>query len=136
MDWLESTFFGSSAGTVITESNRTFLINGVSVALPTANGGLAYPAGISDYQPGTNYSDSGSTSNGTTSTYNELLAIWDAYNGTSTSTGSNGTPSGWNGTYYWSASPSSTGHYRVDLYNAYVSESNDTNTQYVALQVL
>ena len=136
MDWLESTFFGSSAGTVITESNRTFTLDGVSVKLPTANGGTAYPNGINNNQPGTSYSDNGATSNGTTSTYNDLLAIWDAYNGTGTETSINGTPTGWNAGTYWSATPSASGHAYVDLYDGYVHDSNDNSTHYVALQVL
>ena len=136
MDWIESTFFGSSTGTVITESNRTFSINGVSVALPTANGGVAYPGSINSYQPGTSYTDAGATTNGTTSTYNDLLAIWDAYNGTTTGTNVSGTPSGWTAGGYLSASPSSYGHAGVNLYNGHVGDGGNNDNLYVALQVL
>ena len=136
MDWIESTFLGSSTGTVITESNRTFSINGVSVALPTANGGVAYPGSINSYQPGTSYTDAGATTNGTTSTYNDLLAIWDAYNGTTTGTNVSGTPSGWTAGGYLSASPSSYGHAGVNLYNGHVGDGGNNDNLYVALQVL
>ena len=136
MDWIESTFLESSTGTVITESNRTFSINGVSVALPTANGGVAYPGSINSYQPGTSYTDAGATTNGTTSTYNDLLAIWDAYNGTTTGTNVSGTPSGWGAAGYWSATTSTSGHAGVYLNNGYVSDDVGTDSRYVALQVL
>ena len=136
MDWIESTFLESSTGTVITESNRTFSINGVSVALPTANGGVAYPGSINNIQPGTSYTDAGATTNGTTSTYNDLLAIWDAYNGTTTGTNVSGTPSGWTAGGYLSASPSSYGHAGVNLYNGHVGDGGNNDNLYVALQVL
>ena len=71
------------AGTNTTDTFRyhTFS-NGVQVALPTANGGLNYPQGTDAAQNGTSYTDDGPSSNGTSSSFNELLAIWDAYNGT------------------------------------------------------
>ena len=111
-----------------TDTYRYATINGVQLALPT-HGEASVTTG---YRPGTAVAD-GATSN---ATYNELLAIWDAYNGTSTGTGSNGTPSGWQANYYWSATPSSYGHAYAGLGNGYVGDSNDTVSGYVALQVL
>ena len=130
-----------NAGTVGTWTDTTDLIryatlNGVKVALPTANGGVAYPQGINNFQNGTSYTDAGVSTNGTTGTFNELLAIWDAYNGTGTGTNSNGTPSGWQAHLYWSATPSASGHANVNLNNGNVNDNNDNNNNYVALQVL
>jgi len=98
-----STLAQVTAGTVGTGTDTTDLIryanlNGVKVALPTANGGVAYPQGLAQQQNGTSYSDAGPGTNGTTGTFNELLAIWDAYNGTGTGAGSAGAigaPAGW-----------------------------------------
>ena len=135
-DYLEQTFFGSSAGTVITDSNRKFTINGIKVALPTANGGVAYPQNIDNVQNGTSYTDPGPISNGTSSSFNELLAIWDAFNGTGTGNHVSGTPPNWRNSAYWSATPSASGHAYVFLANGSVSNGFDTDILYVALQVL
>ena len=45
-------------------------------------------------------------------------------------------PSGWTGSYYWSASPTSSGHANVNLNNGNVNNNNDTNNKYVAFEVL
>lgn len=120
-----------------TDTYRYATLNGVRVALPTANGGVAYPQGIDQYQNGTTYTDAGGTSNGTTSSFNELLAIWDAYNGAETGPRGNGTPSGWQSAYYGSATPSTYGHADVSLNFGYVYDNyNDYDDHYVALQVL
>jgi hypothetical protein len=125
-----------NAGTDTTDTYRYATLNGVRLALPTANGGLAYPQGIGNNQNGTSYTDAGSSSNGTSSSFNELLAIWDAYNGTGTGTGTQGTPPGWLAGAYWSATPSGSGHARVGLDTGNVSAFADSINGYVALQVL
>ena len=140
-DVLDGIFNQDISGTVggagnTTDTYRYATLNGVHLALPTANGGMAYPSGINNYQPGTAYTDAGATSNGTTGTYDELLAIWDAYNGTGTGTNINGTPSGWQALDYWSATPSASGHAFVGLNNGFVYDYDDTVNVYVALQVL
>jgi hypothetical protein len=122
-------------GTNTTDLIRFTTLDGVKLALPTANGGLTVPT----TPPGTNYTDAnaGSTSNGTSSIYDDLLAIWDAYNGTGT--GSNaGIPTDWQLNRYWSATaPSTTGHRAVNLNTGDASEILDTvNSHAVALQVL
>jgi len=119
-----------------TDTFRYATLNGVHLALPTANGGLAYPNGINAFQPGTTYTDAGATSNGTASTYDDLLAIWDAYNGVSTGTNIDGTPSGWRANGYWSATPSSDGHASVGLNAGFVLDNYDGFNSFVALQVL
>jgi hypothetical protein len=47
-----------------------------------------------------------------------------------------GVPAGWNNNYYWSATPSASGHANVNLNNGNVNDNNDNNNNYVALQVL
>ena len=136
-----STLSEVNAGTTGTGTDTTDLIryatlNGVKVALPTANGGVAFPQSIDNFQNGTSYTDAGVSTNGTTGTFNELLAIWDAYNGTGTGIFVDGTPSGWQADVYWSATPSASGHAYVDLSVGDVYDYIDAYTLYVALQVL
>lgn len=117
-----------------TDTYRWATLNGVKVALPTANGGLAYPNGINSYQPGTVIDNS--PVGETNVTYNDLLAVWDGYNGTGTGTATDGTPSGWQLVSYWSATPSASGHALVSLYSGYVTNSGDSFSYgYVALLV-
>ncbi|MCS6767051.1 MAG: hypothetical protein MO847_11985 [Candidatus Protistobacter heckmanni] len=87
------------------------------------------------YKNGTTVDNDPATA--TNNTYDDLLAIWDAYNGSSTGTGASGVPAGWNSSWYWSATPSGSGpHYAVLLGNGSVGNGNVTDTNYVALQVL
>ena len=130
-----------NAGTTGTGTDTTDLIryanlNGVKLALPTANGGVAFPQGIENFQNGTSYTDAGASTNGTTSTYNELLAIWDAYNGTGVGQGESGTPPGWMNGEYLSATPSASGHAKVLLGIGEVWDWRDDIHMWVALQVL
>ncbi|MFA6014096.1 MAG: Ig-like domain-containing protein [Gallionellaceae bacterium] len=122
-----------------TDTYRYGTINGINLALPTAGGpsGFSYGAnGLGQQQPGTVVSLNTTTDN---PTYNDLLAIWDAYNGTGTATTNNGIPTGWLGDGYWSATPTSNGnHAYVNLNGSLVrNDSNDTNGNlFVAVQVL
>jgi hypothetical protein len=75
-------------------------------------------------------------SNAVNATYDDLLAVWDAYNGTGTGTGATGTPSGWQASSYWSATSSASGHAGVYLDFGGVLDYYDSLTSYVALQVL
>ena len=95
--------------------------------------GLANPpAGIGAYQNGTAV---GSVLSANNSTYNDLLAVWDAYNGTGTGFNINGIPSGWWPTSYSSATPTSSGHAAVELTGGVFNDA-DSLRCYVALQVL
>jgi hypothetical protein len=118
-----------------TDVYRYATLNGVHVALPTINGGVSYPDGS---QTGTSYTDALATSNGSTSSYNELLAIWDAYNGVGTGSGDSGVPAGWQNDRYWSATPSASAsfHDTLMLNGGSASGTADVNSHYVALQVL
>ena len=136
-----STLSEVNAGTTGTGTDTTDLIryanlNGVKLALPTANGGVAIPQGIPSDQNGTSYTDAGVSTNGTTSIFNELLAIWDAYNGTGTDSLVEGVPPGWMRGEYLSATPSASGHAKVLLSIGAVMDWRDDIHWSVALQVL
>ena len=103
-------------------------INGVSMTLPVF-GMAAFSAG---YKPGTAV-----TGGGVNPTYDGLLAIWDAYNGSGTATGVKGVPTGWLSTPdYWSATPSPSGHASVLLGAGYVFDTSDSYSGYAVYQVL
>jgi hypothetical protein len=137
----------TGAGTDTTDLIRYANLNGVKVALPTANGGTAYPQGIDAFQNGTSYTlePDGDMVTGGTTIFNELLAIWDAYNGGNTQSWTgpnviyvNGAPPGWGSEIsVWSASPSPKGHVVVSLTYGQPSDNRDYEIlNYVALQVL
>jgi hypothetical protein len=116
-----------------TDTYRYATLNGVQLALPTANGGQAYPQGINAYQNGTAADGTGTANN---SSFDELLAIWDTHNGTGTGLSDSGTPSAWQANLYWSATPWASGHADVYLNAGRVIDFYDYNYLYVALQVL
>jgi hypothetical protein len=141
---LDSLFYRDSSGLAssvavaardTTDTYRYATLNNVAVALPMANQGLGTNLN------GTEYSDAGATTNGTSSnSYDSLLAVWDAYNGTGTGTGADGTPPGWfsGNVEYWSASPGTSAdtHVAVQLASGAVASTSDTTLAYVALVVL
>ena len=136
-DVLDGIFKYDINGNLDTDSNtdntyRYATLNGVKVALPTYGGANA-TATDTGFKAGTAVSNNTTTDN---PTYNDLLAIWDSYNGTTTEGYTEGTPSGWTASYYWSATTSTSGHADVYLYFGYVNDSGDTYDIYVALQVL
>jgi hypothetical protein len=132
-----SSLITAASGTGTTDTTRYAIINGVKLALATANGGTPYPRPINGYQNSTAYTDAGATSNGTTSSFNELLAIWDAYNGTGVNQEDiNGVPSGWPGLPYWSATPSAAGHAYIYLNGGFPVGGGDQESYNVVLQVL
>jgi hypothetical protein len=108
----------------------------VNVALPTRGDGRTNTG----YMNGTSVGNSTASlgSNATNSTYDDLLAIWDAYNGTGTNSALGGVPTGWaSDSYYWSATRTSAGnHAYVHLNVGTVGTYTDTVSLYVALQVL
>ena len=121
------------AGAVINDTYRYGTINGVLVALPTVNGGQSLPQG-----PGVNQNGTAATGFGTTnnSSFDDLLAIWDTKNGTGTTTTIDGTPVGWTNSSYWASTPQSGGHALVHLGVGSEISSVDTNSNYVALEVV
>ena len=122
----------------IDESNRTFTLNGVQLRLPTD--GLAGSTLTSGgYKPGTSWSNATpgwNTDHSSNATYDDLYAIWDAFNGTGSGTNMTGVPSGWDGSFYWSATPSASGHAGVYLDLGVVTGGFDGSGSYVAFEVL
>ena len=147
-DNLDLIFQENYAGVVTagdsTEAKRYATINGVHLALPTVGGVLSPPygaSGINNFQPGTSIGSAAPTSgsNALNDTYNDYLAIWDAYNGTGTVGMVSGTPPGWVDDSYWTASPSSdvTAHAYVFLANGFVfGGALDSKNGFVALEAL
>ena len=122
----------------IGESNRTFTLNGVQLRLPT-DGLAGSTLGSSGFKPGTSWSNATSgwdTNPSSNPTYDDLMAIWDAFNGTGSGTGMNGRPSGWDSGYYWSATPSVSGHATVNLDLGNAFDTSDFYGIYVAFEVL
>ncbi|WP_047551064.1 beta strand repeat-containing protein [Methylotenera sp. G11] len=64
--------------------------------------------------------------------YNDLTAIWDAFN--SGINGSAGIPQGW-GDSFWSSTPAVGGHVGVNFSGAYVASEMGVTHNYLALQV-
>jgi len=123
-----------------TDIYRYATINGVHLALPTAGGVTSAPFGangIGQYQPGTSVGSATAAngSNAANATYDDLLAAWDAYNGTSNGSQINGTPVGWVSTTYWSASSTFSGHAYVNTLGRVINEVDQISFR-VALQVL
>lgn len=130
MDFVEQAFFGNSSGIVMTDSNRTAVINGATVMLPTRGDGLA----TTGNKAGTAI-NSASLNN---PTYNDLMAIWDAFNGSTTGTSLTGRPAGWASASYLSSTASGVDtHFSFAMNGGSVASTLDTDgTRYVALQVL
>jgi methionine-rich copper-binding protein CopC len=123
----------TAVGTKTTDTYRYATINGVHLALPTLGGN-----GINLFQPGTTVGSATPAvgSNAVNATYNDLLAVWDAYNGTGTNTLSDGTPPGWQAGTYWSATALASGHVYFDINNGHVIDYDPFFDDYVALEVL
>lgn len=112
---------------------RFATLNGVHLALPTYGGSGVVP-------------DSWFYANGTAidnnpvgeinPAYDDLLAIWDAFNGSGTGLGMYDTPPGWQAYSYGSASPAAYGHAGVHLVDGIVFDSDDYGDTYVAVEVL
>jgi hypothetical protein len=124
------------AGTNTNDVYRYATINGVQLALPTANGNLSYPQGLGALQPGT-----AATVGVSSAPYDELMAVWDTYNGTGTATSTAGTPPGWYvGSLYWSATQSTVtpnGHLSMNFELGGASDPQSDALQYfAALQVV
>ena len=122
----------------IGESNRTFTLNGVQLRLPTD--GLAGSTLTSGgYNPGTSWSNATlgwNTDPSSNATYDDLYAIWDAFNGTGSGTNMTGVPSGWISNYYLSATPSASGHAGVYLAGGYAHDGVYGSNMFVAFEVL
>jgi hypothetical protein len=111
----------------------------VKVALPTIGDNLNAPSLRSKTSVGNISASLGS--NEVNTEYNDMLAIWDAYNGTGTGTnaGVSGVPAGWISSTYWASSKLDTTldeHAYITLSSGGVSRAADVGSMYVAFQVL
>ncbi len=146
-DWLDTLFQqdvngrveGENGAPVVYQDGNTdntyryATLNGVKLALPTVgNGDDFIGSGEYGYRNGT--AVQGTANN---PTYDDYLAIWDAYNGTGTGTVMNGTPPGWvDDNFYWSATPAASGHAYLYLSTGGVNVTYDSLGTYVAVEVL
>jgi VCBS repeat-containing protein len=119
-----------------TDVYRYATINGVPVALPTMNGGMALPQKVGLFGDG-NIQNGTTATTGGTSSFDDLMAIWDTSNGTGTGVRLSGIPAGWNSNpWYWSATAASQGHLMAQFATGGVVNTADTNSAYIALQVI
>lgn len=123
----------SGGGGNTSDVYRYATLNGVKVALPTIG---EMPLVSLTWRPGTAIDNR--PIGEINPTYDDLLAIWDAYNGSSTGKRIEGVPEGWHdGDGYWAATPTATDHAAIDLGDGYVWGAKlDTDYFNVALQVL
>ncbi|MBF0255916.1 MAG: cadherin repeat domain-containing protein, partial [Gammaproteobacteria bacterium] len=121
---------GAGNATATSDTYRYTTLNGLKLALPTIGEAPFAGHGL---RPGTAV-DSGLVSN---PTYDDLLAIGDAHNGAGTDTNVAGVPADWaSDRVYWAATPGHNGHIATHLASGHVSDWYDSNSFYVALQVL
>ncbi|NBU76805.1 MAG: cadherin repeat domain-containing protein, partial [Planctomycetes bacterium] len=111
---------------------RYATINGIKVAVPLAGaGGANYNAGGTSVG---NATSAAAGSNAVNPNYDGLIAVWDAYNGTTSS--GNGTPTGWSGSNYVTATPYGAGtHVMVGIGAGSLSLLGDNSSYAGALQV-
>jgi hypothetical protein len=91
-------------GGYITEEFRFATLSGYKVALPTTGRPSDWDFNLNK-GIGTDFDLLGANSPNkvASSKYNDLMAIWDAYNGSSTGTGLKSNPPGWMSGLYWNA---------------------------------
>ncbi|UFH58899.1 Ig-like domain-containing protein [Sulfurovum mangrovi] len=69
--------------------------------------------------------------------YDDLVAIWDAFEGGTNLTPENGTPPEWANGEYWSSTQfDETKHYSVDMTSSLVGTNGEHETNYVAVEVI
>jgi hypothetical protein len=139
LDGLATTFLGSGkSGADFTAVDRTFTANGVRLALPTV--GIDTPPATSTQMNGTAWSKSSFRSSSTPNsnpTYDDLLAVWDAFNGTSTGQNGLGVPPGWDANLaYWSANATSGANHYVANMHGVVDINSNLNQNFAVFQVL
>ncbi|MEI8159324.1 MAG: cadherin repeat domain-containing protein, partial [Burkholderiales bacterium] len=123
-----------------TETYRYATLNGVRLALPTVGAAVTSASFISTGVGSLYANDLHFGSNAVNQTYNDFMAIWDAYNGQSVgATGIPGIPAdgGIDGNSYWTATPGQNGHDSVLLQHGSVQDyEGDATLHRVALQVV
>jgi len=141
INWLESEFAAAGLNnSEISDANRTWTINGTAVRLPThgdpTDGGMVSTVVNKPGTAATN-TDYYATTTNSNPTYDDLLAIWDQFNGTGTGTGYAGVPPGWLGNV-WSSTVTNTGSHAHGVLNtgSVLNALGDQYAYYVALEVL
>ena len=114
-----------------TDNNYRYAdVNGYNLALPTdgiANSEGPHNGTAIDNVPAGEYNP----------TYDDLLAIWDAFNGSGTGQLTSGVPAGWAEGIYWASTPyQTTGHSAIDLLSGQGVPNAETNESWVAVQVI
>jgi hypothetical protein len=144
-DYLGTTTLDNSR--LINSSNRTNIVNGVTIKLPTLGTDFTDDSILTfGYQNGTTWSSltpGASSDPNSNALYNDITAIYDFKESINGGQGNNGAPAGWFAANYFTstrvfANDSSlyASHAMLDLSNGYISQSQDTNTFYVVFQVL
>jgi hypothetical protein len=112
-----------------TDTYRYAELGGYQVALPTFGAetyGIQTGTEIDNNPPGE-----------INPTYDDLVAIWDAFESGTNLTSENGTPPEWANGEYWSSTQfDETKHYFVDMTSGYVGTNAETDTNYVAVEVI
>ena len=154
-DALDAIFTQDINGAINVSGNTTDLyryanLNGVRVALPTVGGVAISPYGVNSLQTYASQTAIGDvvSANGTLDvnpTYNDYLAVWDAYNGTGVGGQRGGTPPGWavgfqgqdesSTNHYLTATQTGSTHVGVTLWSGYVGAIRDIDNFHVALEV-
>jgi hypothetical protein len=113
-----------------TDTYRYTTLEGYDVALPT------YGAVTYGVQAGTVIDNN--PAGEINPTYDDLVAIWDAFNGNGeTTTTVPGVPDGWSQGIYWSATQYDINkHYTMDLTNGLGGTNGEHDTYWVAVQVI
>ncbi len=115
------------------DEHRFAQLNGVKLALPTIGDGAGF-IDSDGYRAGTVADNV--LAGESNPTYDDLLAIWDAHNGSGMGLDINGTSAGWQNSAYWSATTSANGHACLDFGDGKVYDFIDNTARYVAVQVL
>jgi hypothetical protein len=139
LDDLAATFLGSGkSGEDFTEGDRMFTINGINLALPTV--GIDPLPAPSTQMNGTAWSASSFMSSSTSNsnpTYDDLLAVWDAFNGKGTGQNYQGAPTGWSAdSAYWTANAALGANNYVANMNGVIDVNTHATQNFVVFQVL
>jgi uncharacterized delta-60 repeat protein len=124
-----------------TDSHRFVTLNGVKLALPPLGHGSATLA-TQQFFAGTSINNTPAGEDNPS--YNDLLAIWDGFNGSAMVTNTtglstpetNGLPAAWSNGFYAAATPSPNGHALFSFTTGFANNASDFNTHFMALQVI
>jgi hypothetical protein len=142
LDDLSQTFFGINNGTQFTESNRTWAVNEYfNALLPTVGAPITGQRTSFTATDWSNTTAGWDTDPNSNSIYNDLLAIWDAFNGNSTAPNAQGWPPGWisflNGALSSNPDTSNIGGNYYNINSFGTANADSTGSTYsVVLQVL